>query len=146
MAIIARARDLRKRLTPAEARLWLALRELRAEGLHFRRQAPMMGFILDFANLDRRVAVEVDGTSHWTEERMRADKQRDAALAGAGWLTLRFDNHDVRDPLEGVIAQISEVCLARPSRRAGLAIDQGEERPHAVAARPPSPEGEGDSP
>ncbi len=68
MAIIARARDLRKRLTPAEARLWLSLRDLRSEGLHFRRQAPMMGFILDFANLDRRVAVEVDGTSHWTEE------------------------------------------------------------------------------
>lgn len=59
MAIIARARAMRKALTPAEARLWVALRELRRDGLHFRRQAPMRGYILDFFCWDRGVIVEV---------------------------------------------------------------------------------------
>lgn len=143
MAIIARARD--QNASPAEARLWLALRGLRAEGMHFRRQAPMRGFILDFANLDGQVTVEVARTSHWTERRIRAEKRRDAALAGAGWLTLRFDNHDVRDRLEGGVERIREACLARPSLRERLSVDKVEDRPHPVAMRPPSPEGEGNA-
>ena len=103
MAIIARARAMRKALTPAEARLWIALRALRSDGLHFRRQAPLRGYYIDFFCWARGVIVEVDGGSHLDEDRARQDRVRDAVFAREGLITLRYDNLRVRDQLAQVI-------------------------------------------
>ncbi len=130
MAIIARARAMRKVLTPAEARLWAALKLMRSEELHFRRQVPMRGYYLDFACLDRLVIVEADGGSHDTDDRARKDKVRDAVLAREGYLTLRYDNLSIRDGLGSVVDDIRAHCLARPTRL-------------ARCANHPPPEGEG---
>jgi len=116
MAIIARARMMRKTLTPAEARLWVALRQLRADGFHFRRQAPMRGYILDFFCLDRGLVVEVDGASHDNDDRARKDRVRDAVLAREGLLTMRYPNVRIRDELEFVIIDVRAHCRARPTR------------------------------
>lgn len=116
MAIIAKARAMRKALTPSEARLWVALRELRRDDLHFRRQAPLRGYYLDFFCWSRGVIVEVDGGSHLSEDRMRLDRVRDAVLAREGLLTLRYDNLMVRDQLAHVVEDVRARCLARPTR------------------------------
>jgi len=116
MAIIARAREMRKALTPAEARLWVALRKLRSEGFHFRRQVPMRGYYLDFFCWARGVIVEVDGTSHHNEDRARKDRVRDAVFSREGLVTLRYDNLMVRDDLTAVIDEVRAACLARPTR------------------------------
>lgn len=131
MAVIAKARAMRKALTPAEARLWVSLRALRREGLHFRRQCPMNGYYLDFACLDRRVIVELDGTSHDSEDRRRKDRVRDAVMARGGFLTLRYPNPALRDGLDAVVQEIRERCLGRPTRL-------------ALRANHPPPEGEGE--
>ncbi|GLS01961.1 DNA methyltransferase [Brevundimonas denitrificans] len=116
MAIIARARALRKKMTPAEARLWIHLRELRSEGLHFRRQSPRRGYILDFVCLDRRVIVEVDGASHADEDRARKDRVRDAVFAREGFVTLRYANEAVPTDVGQVVDAVRMRCLARPTR------------------------------
>ena len=121
MAIIARARAMRKALTPSEARLWTGLRGLRSEGLHFRRQAPLRGYFLDFACMDRLIVVEIDGASHDGEHRARRDRVRDAVLARQGWRTLRYTNLAVRDDLEAIVSEIRLHCLARPTRPARCA-------------------------
>ena len=131
MAIIARARAMRKALTPAEARLWIALRALRSDGLHFRRQAPLRGYYLDFFCWARGVIVEVDGGSHLNEDRARQDRVRDAVFAREGLITLRYDNLRVRDQLAQVIEDVRAHCLARPTRS-----------PQRGA--PPPPQGEGE--
>jgi len=116
MGAIAKARKLRKALTPAEARLWLRLRNLRSEGLHFRRQHPERGYILDFVCLDRRLIVEIDGASHETEDRARKDRVRDAVIGREGFITLRFTNLEVRDEVERVMDAVRSGCLALPTR------------------------------
>lgn len=116
MAIVARARAMRKALTPAEARLWVFLRPLRKEGFHFRRQAPVRGYILDFVCFDRRLVVEVDGSSHYNDDRVRKDRVRDAVLAGEGFRTLRVPNETVRDDIDGVIESVRAYCRAAPTR------------------------------
>ncbi|RYF25757.1 MAG: DUF559 domain-containing protein [Comamonadaceae bacterium] len=63
MKPVQRAREMRKALTPPEARLWACLKRLRAEGFHFRRQAPFRGYFLDFVCHGRRLVIEVDGQS-----------------------------------------------------------------------------------
>jgi very-short-patch-repair endonuclease len=116
MAIIAKAREMRKTLTPAEARLWVVLRKLRSEGLHFRRQTPLRGYYLDFFCWARGVIVEVDGSTHDNQDRKRKDRVRDAVFARENLLTLRYDNLMVRDDLTGVIDGVRAACLARPTR------------------------------
>jgi very-short-patch-repair endonuclease len=131
MAKIARARAMRKTLTPAEARLWVALRDLRSDGFHFRRQTPLRGYYLDFFCWARGVIVEVDGGSHLDEDRARQDRVRDAVFAREGLITLRYDNLRVREQLAEIIEDVRGSCLARPTRS-----------PQRGA--PPPPQGEGD--
>ena len=58
------SRKLRKNMTRHEVRLWLRLRELRKLGFHFRRQASIKSFVVDFACYHPRVVVELDGSQH----------------------------------------------------------------------------------
>ena len=57
---IENARTLRKRLTPQEVKIWMKLRELKKLGFHFRRQAPIGRYIVDFASFGARIVIEVD--------------------------------------------------------------------------------------
>jgi very-short-patch-repair endonuclease len=66
------ARALRKRMTPQEAKLWVALRTLRPAGFHFRRQVPIGPYVVDFACLKHRLIVEVDGGQHGLSDRAEA--------------------------------------------------------------------------
>jgi very-short-patch-repair endonuclease len=85
-------RDLRKRMTDAEQVLWRILRGRQLDGCKFRRQHPYEGYILDFVSLEHRLVIEVDGGQHAGST---SDEARDAALTAAGFMVLRFWNHDV---------------------------------------------------
>ncbi len=99
------ARKLRAELSPAEARLWVRLRSLRGQGVHFRRQHPVGPYVLDFFCAKARLAVEVDGFAHRTEDRHQRDERRDAWLGSQGIQVLRIPAGDVmRGPDE--VAQL----------------------------------------
>ncbi|MBX9827596.1 MAG: DUF559 domain-containing protein [Xanthobacteraceae bacterium] len=162
------ARNLRKSMTRQEVKLWQRLRELRTLGHHFRRQSPLVPYIVDFECRRSRVIVEVDGHQHGYDENRRRDDVRDKALAERGYRILRFSNGDVDRELDGVMEAI---CLALASSRPAAAVDEntcdtggavppregrvaakrsGGERvrlslasPHPRASRGPSPRGEG---
>ena len=74
-ALDQRARELRRKATPAEAILWEALRAGRLDGLKFRRQHAIGRFILDFYCATHRLCVEVDGEVH--EKQRERDMARD---------------------------------------------------------------------
>jgi very-short-patch-repair endonuclease len=101
-----RARQLRKRLTIGETLLWKELRELRRQGYHFRRQAPIAPYIVDFACFSQRVIIEVDGVQHQEPEALAADAARDADLKWRGFTVLRFRNDEVSDAMHGVILEV----------------------------------------
>lgn len=105
----ARARELRKSMTPQEVKLWAQLRKLRPQGFHFRRQAPLEGYILDFVCFEHRLIVEADGAQHGEEAGLRADTRRDAFWAVNGFRVLRFWNNEIDANLDGVV----ETILAR---------------------------------
>jgi very-short-patch-repair endonuclease len=101
-----KARALRKRLTVQEIKLWVKLRELRSLGFHFRRQAPIGPYIVDFASLSAHIVVELDGGQHAKPEGIRADEQRDRFLEARGFRVLRYWNSDVDRNLAGVLEDI----------------------------------------
>jgi primosomal protein N' (replication factor Y) len=104
----ARARTLRRTMTDAERALWRLLRSRSLAGAKFRRQHPVPPFILDFACVESRLVIEVDGGQH----RGAADAARDAALHRAGWRVLRFWNNDVLGNPAGVLETIAAVLEA----------------------------------
>ena len=106
---VATVRKLRRNSTDAESRLWSRLRNHQL-GWHFRRQHPMAPYVLDFACVDLRVAVEADGGQHADSE---TDKIRDAHLADHGWLMLRFWNNEILQNTDGVLAVIMDACRRR---------------------------------
>jgi len=103
-----RARELRASQTDAERFLWGRLRNRRLGGFRWRRQAPVAGFFADFACVERRLIVELDGSQHG--EHLDYDQRRTAVLQAAGWRVIRFWNDEVFDNLEGVCEAILLSC------------------------------------
>jgi very-short-patch-repair endonuclease len=101
-------------MTPQEVKLWVRLRELRALGLHFRRQSPIVSFIVDFECRRARLIIEVDGGQHNRDDEFARDRIRDELLAKAGYRVLRFWNHEIDQQLDGVVETI--VRVAHPTR------------------------------
>src|ERR1051326_9020874 len=113
------ARKLRKSMTPQEVKLWVKLRELRALGHHFRRQSPILTYIVDFECRRSRVVVEVDGTQHGFDADRERDFVRDENLRRAGYKILRFGNSKIDRELDAVMEMIFSELSAYPTRRAG---------------------------
>ena len=121
----AKARKLRSNMTEAEKCLWRKLRELNQQGRHFRRQAPLGEFIVDFCEHAARLVIEVDGWQHNSEEGIANDRQRTSALERAGYRVVRFWNNEVLENTEGVLQQILRVLndlhpFPSPPEKAGL--------------------------
>ena len=104
-------RALRKNQTDAERKLWSHLRRRQLAGVKFRRQHQVGLYICDFASLEGRLVVELDGSQH--VERSAYDFRRDVFLRSAGFRVLRFWNADVLARTEQVVETIFE-ALHRP--------------------------------
>jgi very-short-patch-repair endonuclease len=111
----AAARELRRRMTPAEQVLWEELRGQKLAGLRFRRQHPVGPFILDFACPERLLAVELDGSVHLGQQEQ--DAARTATLEDYGWHVIRFANELVFSELPAVVSTIESVARSRPIAR-----------------------------
>jgi very-short-patch-repair endonuclease len=101
-----KARALRKHLTPQEVKLWVKLRDLKALGFHFRKQAPIGHYIVDFVSFSAQIVIEVDGGQHGMADGIRSDNARDTFLQSQGFRVLRFWNSEVDQNLDGVMESI----------------------------------------
>jgi very-short-patch-repair endonuclease len=108
---IGKARTLRKEMSLPEVLLWRELRK-RPAGYKFRRQHPAGPFILDFACVQARLAIEVDGEAHGRGDAPIYDEARDEWLANQGYRTLRIPARDVLGNLEGVVRLVTLRCEA----------------------------------
>ena len=106
------ARTLRRNATDAERIMWRLLRDRRLSGIKFRRQVPIGPFVADFASIERRLVVELDGGQHSDNS---ADASRDAFLAANGWRVLRFWNNDVMQNRAGVLETIVRAVALTPA-------------------------------
>jgi len=102
----AAAKKLRANTTPHERILWRALKELPIEGTHFRRQAPIGRYIVDFFCPAKRLIIELDGGHHNDDATVTRDSERQAWLEQEGYRVIRFWNSDVAGNLNAVLEQI----------------------------------------
>ena len=113
VTLLASCRDLRRRQTPAEKKLWELLRGRRLDGFKFRRQHQFGPYILDFYCAEARVAVEVDGAHHYEGLKKSADEARDEFLECQGMIVVRVSNRVVLEEPSVALRKIREAILPR---------------------------------
>ena len=99
-------RRLRHQSTDAERALWQHLRGRQLDGCKFRRQHPFGDYILDFACLERKLVIELDGGQHADATAAAKDERRTAFLKAAGFVVLRYWNHQVFGELDAVLDDV----------------------------------------
>jgi very-short-patch-repair endonuclease len=123
---------LRNEPTEGERALWQLLRRRQLAGHRFRRQVPIGPFIVDFACLERRVVVEVDGSSHDNPIKRKSDAERDAWISAQRFRILRLQDGEVLENPAAALGRIREF----------LGVEISNE---CTTPTPPSPvKGEGD--
>ena len=88
-------RKLRKNMTAAEVALWLMIKNKQLDGERFLRQYSIGHFVVDFYCPKYKLAVELDGEVHFTEEAAAYDAKRTAYLNSVGVQVVRFENFEV---------------------------------------------------
>ena len=121
--LVERARELRKKQTPAEDVLWELLRARRFRGLKFRRQHQFGDYLTDFYCHEAKLVVETDGEIHSTAAVQKKDHKRDTYLKSLGLEVLRFPNELVLQQPEVVLERIAAHLPSPLGRRAG---DEGK--------------------
>ena len=111
---VKRARRLRRTMSLPEVLLWQVLRK-RPDGFRFRRQFPIRQMTADFACLERRLIIEVDGEGHSFGDQPRRDLVRDAILRREGFRVLRISTREVLKDMDGVIRCIVAACTESKS-------------------------------
>ncbi len=136
-----RARALRSGATSAERLLWSRLRSRRLGGLKWRRQYAIGPYFADFACLEHRLIVELDGSQHG--ETPAADQRRTEWLGFQGWRVIRVWNTDLFEDPDAVCEAVLNAVTTRE-----LSPVVAADRPHPLPLRPgpkglaSSPEGE----
>ena len=119
-------------MTKAEASLWkYVLRARGMKGYLFRRQRPVLQYIADFMCQELKLILEIDGSSHDSEEDLEKDRKRDKDLEQAGYRVLRIRHEDVLTRLDGVRS-----CIE------GVIENIEEPTPRPLSSGPPPPAGD----
>ncbi|MEJ5989979.1 DUF559 domain-containing protein [Ramlibacter sp. PS3R-8] len=107
------ARALRAGMTDSERKLWSRLR-MEQLGVKFRRQHPLGNYIADFACLDPKLIVELDGSQH--ADQVAYDLKREAFFREKGFAVLRFATDEPFKNIDGVLTVIADqLQMARAS-------------------------------
>ena len=109
--LIPNAQTLRKEMTRQERHLWYDF--LSTYPVRFQRQKTIGQYIVDFYCHRAQLAVELDGSQHYTQEAMEFDSRRSEDLNAQGVMVVRFTNIDVDRNFESVCEAIYQAVLER---------------------------------
>ena len=100
------SRELRKNMTDAEKFLWYKIRGRQLKGYQFYRQKIIGNYIVDFYCPKAKLAIELDGGQHYSDEGQEKDKIRDNNMADISIKVLRFSDREIFDNLNAVLEKI----------------------------------------
>ena len=94
-------------MTHAEVLIWNYIRRKQVHNIRFRRQFSIEQFIIDFYSPPVKLAIEIDGLTHLTDEEKDYDAWRQNKLEEYGVKFLRFTNEEVYGNINEVLRIIS---------------------------------------
>lgn len=102
--LVGNSRNLRKNMTRQERHLWYDF--LKGLPCTVHRQKVIGAYIADFYIAEAKLVIELDGSQHYEEENIAADRQRDIYFKQQGLTVLRIPNNAVTENFPGVCEQI----------------------------------------
>jgi very-short-patch-repair endonuclease len=108
---IETAKLLRNNMTYHENLLWKKLNGKKICNVRFRRQHPIMFFIVDFYCHEAKLVVEVDGEIH--KDKIDYDDGRSAEMEKFGIIVIRFKNIEIENNIEEVVSEIETIVNER---------------------------------
>ena len=106
-SLVKNAQILRKEMTREEKHLWYDF--LKKLPLQVKRQKNIENYILDFYIPKVKIAIEIDGIQHTSEEGRKQDEIRDTVLNSYGITVLRFKNSDINSNFLSITDEILRV-------------------------------------
>lgn len=106
-------RHLRNNMTETEVILWGKLKGRQITGYKIRRQYGVGSYVVDFYCPQLKLAIEVDGESHYTREGEEHDKKRDAFIRDKGIEIIRIPTSEIYDNLDGVVQHVANIFKKR---------------------------------
>lgn len=88
--------------------MWKYLSRKQMHGYKFRRQYGVDNYVVDFYCPELKLAIEIDGDSHFRSGAEQRDKMRQEHLESFGIRFIRLTNADVYGSLHNVLAMISD--------------------------------------
>ena len=128
----------------AEAILWALLNGRKMLRCKFRRQYGLGGYRLDFYCAELRLAIELDGETHFVGNAHAQDRRRQQFIESFGIRLLRFLNDGVYHNVEGVWEAIARTVRDQIARQGphvprGRRVRRGGQRDAGSEATPPAP-------
>ncbi len=112
--LLENAKELRREMTKQEKHLWFDF--LRHYPIKIYKQRIIENFIVDFYCHKAHLAIELDGSQHYSAEGKLYDDLRSKVIEQYGILVLRFSNFDIDDKFEGVCSVIDKTIRERVDR------------------------------
>ncbi|HAR55113.1 TPA: hypothetical protein DCR79_02400 [Patescibacteria group bacterium] len=98
---------LRQNMPLAERLLWAKLKNKQIKNYKFRRQHSIRKFIVDFYCPQTKLAIELDGDSHFVSAVAKVlDSRRQASLESLGIRVIRFTNREVYENMAGILENL----------------------------------------
>jgi very-short-patch-repair endonuclease len=104
-----RRRVLRNNMPKSEVVLWSKLKNKQMYGKRFLRQYGVDQYVLDFYCPELKLAIEIDGDSHYMPGAQEQDKVRQEQIEALGIRFLRFTNDEVCTNIDGVCQSVYNV-------------------------------------
>ncbi len=110
-SLVPYAKELRKEMTKEEKHLWYDF--LRTYPERVLRQRVIGNFIVDFYCAKAKLAIELDGSQHYTDEAKEYDEMRTELIDSFGIKVIRILNREVNSNFEGVCKYIDMIIQNR---------------------------------
>ncbi len=99
-------KNLRSNMPSPEVYLWNRIRNKQVLNIKFRRQYSINNYIVDFYSPELKLAIELDGNSHFTDGAIKNDLQRTKYIESLGIKVVRYFNNDILNNIEGVYCDL----------------------------------------
>lgn len=83
-----------------------------------KREMPIHPYFIDFAFINKKVAVEVDGSQHELEDRKENDRLKEQLLISNNWKVVRFTENEIKTNLSGCLDLVEDICEKRETYEA----------------------------
>ena len=106
-SLLEKAKELRKNMTKAEKKLrYECLQSLEVKVL---RRQPIDEYIVDFYVASKKLVIEIDWDTHWSDKEIEYDEKRTEILNNLWLKIIRFTNNEVLNNFESVCGEINEI-------------------------------------